>query len=355
MKSVIIYLFILFTSLFLARLSLIVKKSIRKYFAIALVLFFSLIVGLRWDVGVDYMSYYDFAVGNYLYDYQLERLELVPRLLAEITTAKILPFYCWFIIMAFFQIYFIDRFLRTVSPELLVWGIFFFITSFLHEQLNIVRQGAAMCIVLYAFTFIIHRKPINYVGSVILASCFHLSALICLPFYFLKNKQIPSSLLWQYSVFFIFSFLSKPIVWALLGGFAYIGSSLGYGLAMEILMKDIWQVENSSGFGIIFYYFRYIVLIYYSPMLFRCFNRIGFKFFYMLHFTFMCLYSACFSSMSLQRLFAYFNYSSIIVFSCLVYYLLNIKKTYFSISLALLLIAIQLVLYINGAEPWQFI
>jgi len=50
-------------------------------------------------------------------------------------------------------------------------------------QLSAVRQAIAMCICLFAYDFIMQKKPVKFVIAVLLASMFHTSALLLLPAY----------------------------------------------------------------------------------------------------------------------------------------------------------------------------
>lgn len=71
------------------------------------ILFFAIIVGLRWDVGIDYMAYYDLVVGNNQFETELTRLELIPRGMIIFFRNFNIPFYFWFILMAYIQLFFI--------------------------------------------------------------------------------------------------------------------------------------------------------------------------------------------------------------------------------------------------------
>ena len=149
-------------------------------FYVGLVIF-ATIVGLRWNVGIDYPAYYDLLTGNNLEDIQLGRLELIPRLSIEYIKEHGIPFYVWFIIMAFLQMFFL---LKTFGKDLkvfVVWGVFFYLTGQLALAMNIIRQATAVTIVLYAYSFLYQNKYIKYLIWIVIASLFHTSALIGIP------------------------------------------------------------------------------------------------------------------------------------------------------------------------------
>lgn len=59
-------------------------------------------------------------------------------------------------------------------------------------QLSSIRQSLAVAMFILAVFFAIKRKPVYYVAVIILASLFHTSAILLLPFYFLINDKKPT-------------------------------------------------------------------------------------------------------------------------------------------------------------------
>lgn len=352
--SIIVYALILFGTIFLLSKSV----SNKRYFNTLTFLglsFFSILVGCRWEVGADYISYYEFASGLYTYDFQIERLEIIPRYLAKLTSETSIPFYVWFIIMAFVQIYFVQKTFKKVYSPLLGWGIFFFITIYLSEQMNIVRQGAAVCICLYAYTFIKEKQLLKYVLLILFASCFHKIALICLPFYFLGYIKFSLSVSVQYIIFVVASITSSIIVGYLLDKFAFVATLIKFDSSMNVLKFNELQAKAGLGLGIIFNYIRYTILIFYYPQLSKKYAKYGFDFYYMLLFVYMCIYSACFTNILLQRVFLFFSYLNVIVLAFLYHYLYTQRKNDISFLLLIMLTIVQIMLYFYSGEPWEFI
>jgi hypothetical protein len=54
---------------------------------------------------------------------------------------------------------------------------------------SVIRQVMAAAVFFYSIWFIIDRKPLKYVGCILLAACFHISGLILMPLYFLANRN----------------------------------------------------------------------------------------------------------------------------------------------------------------------
>lgn len=353
--SIFVYILILLITLLLISQSASRNQKKAKFFTFWGVLFFSVIIGCRWNVGVDYMTYYNFTIGNYVFDWELERFEPIPRYLAKWVSSTSAPFYLWFIGMAFIQIYFVQKALKKIFIPIVGWGIFLFLTMNLQEQMNIVRQGAAVCICIYAFTYIKERNFIKYISFILFASLVHKSALLCIPIYFLGYYNFNLSVLSQLSLLVIFSVVSSVVVNFLIQKFANVAVSIGYEGALNTLNNNELNTKVGSGLGIIFNYLRYVILIMFYPKLRIIYDRYDFNFYYLLLFISICSYSACFYSIYLQRLLIYFNYMNLIVFAFLLHYLYVRRYNVFYLFLLISLTGIQLFLYLWSGIPWEFI
>lgn len=76
----------------------------------------------------------------------------------------------------------------------------FFSLGLYYCSMNFLRQTIAACIVAYAIIFIKKQKIIPYMLLVLLASTFHKSALIMIPFYFILQIKITKVVLVFYSL-----------------------------------------------------------------------------------------------------------------------------------------------------------
>ena len=65
----------------------------------------------------------------------------------------------------------------------------YFCSVYLYYDFGIVRQGIAISIIWYSFKYIKKKKFLKFLVGIIIASLFHITALICLPIYFLGNKE----------------------------------------------------------------------------------------------------------------------------------------------------------------------
>ena len=89
-------------------------------------------------------------------------------------------------------------------------SVFFFLTFGIYfNSFNFMRQLMAACIVLFAMQYIKKNQFIRFAVLVILASCFHLSALIMLVFFFILKIKMNVATLGVYTgftaLFFVFS------------------------------------------------------------------------------------------------------------------------------------------------------
>ncbi|MFI1772644.1 EpsG family protein [Thalassobellus citreus] len=152
-----------------------------------------LIVGLRYDVGVDYMGYRNDYLGDIEYAAKLrwikiERYEFGYRTLMRTLIHYNISAWVLFTIIAIFIWYFFIQSFK-VFPLLLKWGLFFaFTTGFFFASMNGMRQTIALVIFMYAIKFIEEKSLIKFTVYILFASSFHTSILLIYPFYFFVNK-----------------------------------------------------------------------------------------------------------------------------------------------------------------------
>lgn len=150
-----------------------------------------LIVGFRYNVGVDYMGYYNNYYGVGLAHHVEVKIAKYEFGYEFITRAlQYLNFRAW----AFFTIsavliwyFFIQSF--KPFPHLLKWGFFFaFTTGFFFASMNGLRQSIALAIFMYAIKFIEKGSLKKYTLYIFAALAFHTSILLVYPFYFFIKK-----------------------------------------------------------------------------------------------------------------------------------------------------------------------
>ena len=147
---------------------------------------FSLWVGLRYNVksDIDFEGYWN-IVENGSSDFYYYHLEKIPKLCVDIVNNVGLPTSVWFIMMGAFLAFFTTFAARRFNGKYLFWLFLFFLLLYLTFDMNVIRQGVALSVMLCAFTYISERKWKRYLFFVFLAFCFHRSSIIWAPVYLL--------------------------------------------------------------------------------------------------------------------------------------------------------------------------
>lgn len=157
-----------------------------------------IVSAIRYDVGWDYLDIYTngfFLIGQGYMPYYFSEIpfDWLVKLIYILSgqNPDWLFFICAIITFAFLAKACKDQSVNIVFSILLIFLIrYYFLT------LNIVRQGIAMSICLYAIKFIKEKNFKKYFFTILLASCFHMMSLIYIFIYFLcqinwkKKKNI---------------------------------------------------------------------------------------------------------------------------------------------------------------------
>ena len=160
------------------------SKSVSKYYLILPISIYSIIVGLRYEVGTDwfqYRSYFELAVQGY--SLQLEPCyTFINYIVASITSS----YQVFFILVALLQILLIYKSFRHLY-FLLPLAIYFFFCGPFFSTLNLLRQSISFCIFLFSIPYIINRQPLKYFLMITIAFGFHSSSVILFPLYLLNK------------------------------------------------------------------------------------------------------------------------------------------------------------------------
>lgn len=231
--------------------------------SILAIILFSLLVGLRYNNGVDmdFKSYCKILkLGDQHYYYN--HLELFPKLFVDIVHRFALPVYSWFIMMGVSLIFFLVFALRNDYKRYIAWAFIWFILLYLSFAMNVMRQGVALTAYLCAITCIPNRKWKEYIIFVGIAFCFHRTSIIWSPLYLLtyldwENKH------WRY-----YSLLAISIV-VIFGSLSFFITKLSFVfdiMNMSDKIKNVnvvgkaEEIEIGSGLGILFRYIRWGVV-----------------------------------------------------------------------------------------------
>lgn len=313
----------------------------------------SLIIGLRWNMGVDYENYYTVISTPIEKNTYIDRFELIPRYLIVFIQYWNLPYSTWYIAMAFFHFLFLWLASNNGFKRLLPWVLFFFYYSLFDLSLNITRQTVALMVILYAYTFIYKKNLKAYLLLVGIAFCFHRTSLLSLPFYWIASYISINNRFIQVVIvslcIFVGSFL-KNYLWDFIQGL----EALRYAHYADAVFD---YGSSGTGLGVIANYIKYFVIIYYSNILKNKYKEQGFQIFYNLTFIDMCIYSAVTDDLALSRILMYFSSTNIITTSFLFHYLSKSHKVFDKfVFLFLLLMFLTIMIYsVYNGPTWYFI
>lgn len=163
------------------------KKLILNYNPFPLsFLFISLVLGLRYNVGTDYMSYVKFFE-RYELGINTPDLEFGYELINRLTIYLGLNSWFVFLISALIINFLILKTFEEYSSSFLLSMIILFGIEFIFFQTNGMRQAIAIAFTFYGSKYIVSRNSNKYIFFVFLGMMFHLTAFIMIPMYWIVN------------------------------------------------------------------------------------------------------------------------------------------------------------------------
>ena len=318
---------------------------------------FALIIGLRYMVGKDdpvYLEIVSLGEKHYYYDH----LEWIPKKFVDLVHFFNLEFYWWFILMAFFQIYFIARAVRGPLVEAFPWVIFCFLVLYLAFYMNVVRQGAALSCFLCAATYAQERKLKLYFIFFFLAFLCHRSVIVWFPIYWLLNKELFPNRVVQYLILAASSLILPILIEKLLALVSPYLELFGYGHQADSFVGDE-DIELGSGLGLILRYIRWGIIIAYYDKLKNYYGAEHFVLLYNLFFVGICFDYASVFIIIFARVFMYGSFMELIILPYLFNYLLSSPSSKLNaavfISLLLMLVVSVVYPFISGGVEWNFV
>ena len=188
MKTYFLTLFIV-SVLLIAHNSKRISGKIKGYLYFLIVCILLAVAGLRYYVGTDYGQY----VVNYKM-YQLQELSILRQpamaIIARISALIYNDYATWFFIMSAITV--VPVMIMIYKESSCVWlsVLMYIFLCCWHFPFNIVKQGAAATIIFAGYPLLRDRKFWKWVLICLLASTFHVSAILMLPVYFLVIPHI---------------------------------------------------------------------------------------------------------------------------------------------------------------------
>jgi hypothetical protein len=180
------------------------RKGLFYFCVIIMVLF----VGLRGNVEPDYLHYLNIYKNsswtNIIRSNSVESVESGYQFLNILFKTFYIEFQGLLFFMAFFTIYLKFKFLKAYSPKYIISILLYYCSLFFLYEFIAIRQALAMSIFMISLPYVIERKFYKFLGLIILASLFHISVIIVIPFYFIGTKKINKKLI---TIVLIFCFI----------------------------------------------------------------------------------------------------------------------------------------------------
>jgi len=170
---------------------------------VSIILFFSLwlISGFR-VAGTDYIAYRNYFEIIDAYSLSFPLYERGYYLLNKLISICTDNYQYVFIITSFITIYLISTTLKKYSVSYF-FSLFLFVSLyFYYNSFNLVRQYIAIAIVFYSLKYILNKNFKRFLIGTLVASLFHTTALVILPFYWLARLKIDNF------VYFILPFIT---------------------------------------------------------------------------------------------------------------------------------------------------
>jgi len=290
-------------------------------------IYFSLIFGMRYGVGVDHLSY----LNTYLNGEGKDRFEPGFRWLMSLFQNNGIHFSWFFGTVAFLQIFFFllafksERFLFPFLGFVLIAGGYFL------GWMNAIRQDLAACIFIYALKYIESKKWWLYLFWCTIAFLFHKSAVILIPLYpLLKNsRDFFKSISFQIIIIafsLIIYFLNVPLEKIIFPKIETIISWLGYSTYTPE-RSETMVIKMNTGIGFLLATFINVIIVLYSNKLKKFYNSNRFIIIYNLYFVGTLAQLLFVESVIFARPFRYFNCFGLVLSSYLLYYLYKKSKT----------------------------
>ena len=242
------------------------KKSELKLLNIVCFVSFLALGGLRFKVGADWYSYENiFKSINNFSDIILAREEKLFMLFMY--GSKLIANNYSFFVFIFFAVSFYLKYkvIKKYSPDIFLSLIIYFYTIFLIYDVNGIRQGMAMAIVLFSLSSILDKKLLLFIFLIIIASLFHISAILFFPFYWLSKIKVHKRIMIIIMAisFFIFipiqsilenSTIIQPLL--VLDRFSHYSAYLNNAAGRDISFLSLAIFQRIFTFSLFYFYFN---------------------------------------------------------------------------------------------------
>lgn len=329
------------------------RLSFLRFEIIFPLILFTIIFGMRYDVGTDYLSYLE------MYKYQHISPKIEPLFRYLTIFCKELGWHSsiYFGIIAFIEVFF---FFYAFKDERFLFPFLVF-TLFMNGDwmawMNGMRQAIAMCIWIYSIKFITNKKLIKYILWGIVAFLFHRSALLLFIFYpllrngkdYFKSRTLQLIIVGvAFSIRSIFNSIYSSLTPLINFYISLLGKNLySSGYSMDKLTSGDFVVkQNGTGIAIIFRLLINIAIIIYSPKLKQFYKSKRFNIIYFFYFIgIIAIYLFPADLVAITRPFRYFTFFPCIMLAYFLYYLYKTRAKKMNKLLYITIIIIYILLF----------
>jgi len=273
------YLFIFILLSLFCFLSLLENRTSKNnYYYWIIFFFFVFTAGLRFETGTDYFSYQKIfnqtnSIDIFLSSGQLSEIPVEPlyALLNSIFKTLGLNLNSMFLLISFATNLILFSSLKKYIGRYVIFALVtYFCFVYFTLDMSGIRQSIAINIFLFAIRYIKSKSFIKYVSLVSIASLFHVSALLCLVFYFILDRTYKAIYL------LIFLILGFFIIYLKLEFITILIDSVLIKIFPSTAIFKLIIYSNADkpwGFNIkiIFFLFIFIILLYKRKILVKRF------------------------------------------------------------------------------------
>lgn len=322
-------------------------------------LLFAVIFGMRYDVGVDHLTYLE----AYLTNRDASKNELLFRAITDLSHFLNLNFVVYFAVLAFIQVFF---FFYAFKREMYLFPLlifFLFANGDIIFWMNVIRQSIAMCIWVFSLNFIAKRKFWRYAMLGVMAFLFHRSAIVLFVFYPILVggrdylKIIPLQLILLASAFVIKE-VFFDIIMSLSAVVDFYISLLGAEMYEESYNIDAlaenFKENPGTGLAYLWKIIIHVIIVIYSARLKKYYSSRWFNMIYFLFFIgLITYYMFPVGAISFSRPFRYFYIFQPIMLSYFVYYLYKNKTVNNGILMGMIILSFFWIFYLHHISSNQ--
>jgi len=317
------------------------------------IIFISIIVGFRYNVGVDWDGYRIAFLDSGSLTFQENSFEFGYFIINKTINLLGFSYQQFFFLINLFTWFFI---FKSIPKKLLFYFIFFlFCTEFFFWSMNGIRQFTAISLLLFSIKYIINRKLIKYLLLLAVASLFHKTVFFLLPLYFIPYKHLYNQTIMV--VIFCFSLFMGSI--SQIADFieqGVLGLIFLYNLQNPFLNRyfvargGLYIYEDTSlGLGYLFIISTNLFLLLVSRGIIK--KNPNLKIYYLLFFIGTVIYNFSYSILELTRLNQYFIIFKVHILTFTTYYFIHYsKKSFISYVMVFLFFVMFLAAIYNSSN-----